>query len=224
MPTVYLVRHGQASFGSDDYDVLSAMGEQQSKILGEELRRRDLRVDQAWSGALRRQRATAVACLSAAGVDVEIKEDRRWNEYDLDALLDHYLSELDIDPATAAASPREFQRALERAMIAWSSDGASVGRAGTWVEFCSGPCEALAELFDSLGSGGTGLVFTSGGVVSAICATILGLTPEAFLAVNRTMVNASLTKVVSGRSGISLVSLNEHGHFEGSHRELLSYR
>jgi broad specificity phosphatase PhoE len=67
-------------------------------------------------------------------------------------------------------------------------------------------------------------VFTSGGVVSAICASILGLTPEAFLSVNRTMVNASLTKIVHGRSGTSLVSLNEHGHFDGPNRELLSYR
>jgi broad specificity phosphatase PhoE len=224
LPTVFLVRHGQASFGSDDYDVLSAMGEQQSKVLGGELRRRDIRVDQVWSGTLRRQRATAVACLAAADLDLEIREDRRWNEYDLDPLLEHYLAELNVDPATAAASPREFQRLLERAMLAWSADGASVGTSGTWVQFCSGPCEALAEVFGSLGSGGTALVFTSGGVVSAICASVLGLTPEAFLAVNRTMVNASLTKVVSGRSGTSLVSLNEHGHFEGANRELLSYR
>lgn len=223
MPTVYLVRHGQASFGADDYDVLSSMGEQQSKVLGEELRRRDVRVDQVCSGTLRRQRATALACLSGAGIDVDIQEDPRWNEYDLDALLAHYLAELEIDPATAAASPREFQRVLERAVIAWSTDGASVGT-GTWVEFCTGPCDALDELFGSLGSGGTALVFTSGGVVSAICASLLGLTVESFLAVNRTMVNASLTKVVRGRSGTSLVSLNEHGHFEGSNRELLSYR
>jgi broad specificity phosphatase PhoE len=224
LPTVFLVRHGQASFGSDDYDVLSALGEQQSKVLGDELRRRDVRVDRVWSGTLRRQRATAVACLAAADLDLEITQDRRWNEYDLDPLLEHYLAELNIPPAAAAASPREFQQLLERAMIAWSEDGASVGTAGTWADFCSAPWEALAEVFHSLGSGGTALVFTSGGVVSAICASLLGLAPRAFLAVNRTIVNASLTKVVSGRSGISLVSLNEHGHFEGANRELLSYR
>lgn len=224
MPTVYLVRHGQASFGSDDYDVLSAMGEQQSKVLGVELRRRDIRVDRAASGTLRRQRATAVACLAAADLDVTLGEDPRWNEYDLDAVLPHYLPELTGNPNRVAASPREFQAMLERAVVAWSADGASVGSAGTWARFCAAPCEALAELFDSLGSGGTALVFTSGGVISAICASILGLPVEAFLSVNRTMINASLTKVVSGRSGTSLVSLNEHGHFEGPNRELLSYR
>jgi broad specificity phosphatase PhoE len=224
MPSVYLIRHGQASFGAADYDVLSASGVQQSKVLGEELGRRGVRVDQVWSGTLSRQRATAAACLPVAGIDLPCQEDPRWNEYDLDALLDRYLPELEIDPATAAASPREFQKLLERAMIAWSAGGESVGIVGTWTDFCSAPCLALAEVFASLGRGGSALVFTSGGVISAICASLLGLAPEGFLAVNRTMVNASLTKVVQGPLGTSLVSLNEHAHFEGPNRELLSYR
>jgi broad specificity phosphatase PhoE len=224
MPAIYLVRHGQASFGSADYDVLSPTGVQQSKVLGEELNRRGLLVNQVWSGTLSRQRATAAACLPVAGIDVECQEDPRWNEYDMDALLPRFLPELDIDPATAAASPREFQKMLERAMIAWSDSGESVGTAGTWTEFCTTPCRALAEVFEGLGRGGVALVFTSGGVISAICASLLGLAPQGFLAVNRTMVNAGLTKVVQGPLGTSLVSLNEHAHFEGPNRELLSYR
>ncbi len=34
MGTLYLVRHGQASFGSDDYDRLSPLGQRQSQRLG----------------------------------------------------------------------------------------------------------------------------------------------------------------------------------------------
>ena len=37
MSQVLLVRHGQASWGSDDYDVLSDLGERQSRMLGEAL-------------------------------------------------------------------------------------------------------------------------------------------------------------------------------------------
>jgi broad specificity phosphatase PhoE len=224
MPTVYLIRHGQASFGAADYDVLSPTGAQQSKVVGEELSRRGVTVNQVWSGTLSRQRATAAACLPVAGVDLPVELDSRWNEYDLDALLVRYLAEVDIDPATAAASPREFQKLLERAVLAWSEDGESVGATGTWLDFCDAPCVALSELFASLGSGGTALVFTSGGVISAICASLIGLRPDGFLAVNRSMVNASITKVVHGKSGTSLLSLNEHAHFEGPNRELLSYR
>jgi broad specificity phosphatase PhoE len=35
MGTLYLVRHGQASFGADDYDQLSPLGQQQTVRLGE---------------------------------------------------------------------------------------------------------------------------------------------------------------------------------------------
>lgn len=224
MPTIYLIRHGQASFGTANYDVLSEVGEQQSKVLGEELGRRGVRADAVWSGTLSRQRATAAACLPVAGIDVACREDPRWNEYDLDALLARYLPELNMDPAAAAASPKEFQKLLEQAMIMWSEGGEAVGLAGTWRAFCDAPCQALDEVFEDLGRGGTALVFTSGGVISAIVASLLGLAPQGFLAVNRTMVNASLTKVVRGALGTSLVSLNEHAHFEGPNRELLSYR
>lgn len=221
MAVVYLVRHGQASFGQSDYDILSPTGQLQSAIVGEELRRRGLKFDQVWSGTLRRQRDTATACLTTAGIDVECRPDPRWNEYDLDPLLRHHLPD---DPAEAFGSPREFQALLERAILEWSSDGHRVGAAGTWREFCDSGCAALADLCLALGRGGTGLVFTSGGVIAAICADLLKLTPEGFLTVNRSMANGGITKIVHGKSGLSLVSLNEHAHFEGANRELLSYR
>jgi broad specificity phosphatase PhoE len=34
MPAIYLVRHGQASFGSENYDVLSPTGQLQASIVG----------------------------------------------------------------------------------------------------------------------------------------------------------------------------------------------
>jgi broad specificity phosphatase PhoE len=213
MPTIYLVRHGQASFGAADYDVLSAMGEQQSKMLGEELRRRDLRVDRVASGTLRRHVATAGACLPVAGVDLPVVSDARWNEYNHLTLVQQAL------PPDRIPSTEEFQRLLEKALTSWlTEDGTS------WPSFQNDACDAVADLAAELGKGGTGLVFTSGGVISAICARLLGLPPHGYLALNRTMVNASLTKIVHGRSGMSLISLNEHGHFEGPNRELLSYR
>jgi len=57
-----------------------------------------------------------------------------------------------------------------------------------------------------------------------VCAKLLGLPSEGFLSVNRVAVNAALTKIVRGRSGTSLVSYNDHAHFEGEHRDLLTYR
>lgn len=210
MPTVYLIRHGQASFGAEDYDVLSEVGERQSKVLGEELRRRDLRVDTVRCGTLSRQRATAAACVP----DLTPREDPRWNEYDH---LDLVRQSLPVD--APLPSTQEFQSLLDQALTSWMTDAGT-----TWPSFRDSACTALDELFAGLGRGATALVFTSGGIISAIAAHYLSLPPQGFVALNRTMVNAGLTKLVHGRSGTSLVSVNEHGHFEGPNRELLTYR
>ena len=55
MGTLYLVRHGQASFGADDYDQLSELGQRQSVRLGEYLASRDITFDAVYTGTLRRQ-------------------------------------------------------------------------------------------------------------------------------------------------------------------------
>lgn len=201
---VYLARHGQASFGATDYDVLSEIGHQQGKIVGDELRRRGFQPDQVCSGTLRRQRETAVA----ADMGVPVKEDERWNEYDHLGL---------VRAAGAPATPREFQLALDAALRLWIGSD-------SWHEFAGGVTDVLTQLLADLGSGGTALVFTSGGVIAAVCAELLGLSADGFVAVNRVAVNGGLTKLVHGRSGTSLVSYNDHAHFEGAHRELLTYR
>mgnify|MGYP006207489193 FL=1 len=58
MGTLYLVRHGQASFGADDYDQLSERGQAQSQRLGAYWRERGLRFDAVYTGTLRRHAQT----------------------------------------------------------------------------------------------------------------------------------------------------------------------
>lgn len=219
MTAVYLLRHGQASFGGADYDVLSEVGKQQAMVLGEELARRAVDVHAVWSGGLRRQLATAEGCLAEAGIDVPVRQDARWNEYDHLGLVPSGQP----DPTEADAA-RTFQRLLDDAIESWVTGGHAVGTTGTWDEFSGGAHTALGEVFADLPRGRAALVFTSAGVISAVCARLLSAPAAGYLALNRTMANASITKLVSGRSGISLVSVNEHGHFEGPRRELLTYR
>ena len=59
MGMVLLVRHGQASFGAEDYDVLSEAGVAQSKRLGAWLREAAVQPAALVHGAMRRQRDTA---------------------------------------------------------------------------------------------------------------------------------------------------------------------
>ena len=63
MPVIYLIRHGQASFGAENYDALSDHGWEQSRVLGRHLREQNLGVPRVLCGAMRRHRETAEAAL-----------------------------------------------------------------------------------------------------------------------------------------------------------------
>eukprot|EP01041_Mallomonas_annulata_P017263 gene17263-35647_t len=88
MGTLYLVRHGQASFGAADYDQLSPMGEQQSVRLGEYFKHKGLVFDHVLSGTLRRHQQTLASI--NRGMDTELAA-LAWpglNEYDSHALIE----------------------------------------------------------------------------------------------------------------------------------------
>ncbi len=59
MSDIYMIRHGQASFSSENYDRLSTLGCLQSEILGESLSHMGIFFDAIYSGSLERQRHTA---------------------------------------------------------------------------------------------------------------------------------------------------------------------
>lgn len=215
MPVVLLVRHGQASFGADDYDVLSDLGREQSEVVGRELARRALRSPIAMCGSLRRQRDTAEIALRGAGLTVEVRSDPRWDEYDHGLLLQRYV---DADTAHDGTS-KGVQVLLDQALSSWVDDPG-----GGWPDFSVGATAALSELAGGLGRGQDAVVFTSGGVIAAVCGALLELTAPGVVALNRVTANGAITKVVVGGSGASLVSFNDHAHFEAEARALLTYR
>jgi broad specificity phosphatase PhoE len=237
MPAVYLVRHGQASFGSSNYDVLSPVGHRQAELVATELRRRGVSPAVLVSGALQRQLDTALASvplLVAVATDATdtgsaatagILTDPRWNEYDHMALL-HSRRAATLWAMAGGAGrdrSRSVQKVLDGALLDWVSSGAQNAAGQTWPEFADGAMAALTELMEQSGSGGSAVVFTSGGVIAAVCTRILGLPAEGFVALNRVTVNTGITALVGGRSGTSLLSFNEHAHVAGS-PDLLTYR
>jgi broad specificity phosphatase PhoE len=172
-----------------------------------------------------RQRDTATLALAAAGLAVPDgagpapEVDERWNEYDHLALLGHHVAGNGAAPAFAAATEdqaRAVQRALDGAIAAWVAAGDCAACERPWSRFRDETADALAELLESLGRGGVGVVVTSGGVIAALCSRLLEVPPEGFVRLNRVIANASVTRVVSGRSGTSLLSFNEHAHLEGA--------
>ncbi len=225
MPTVQLIRHGQASFGGPDYDVLSDAGRMQSILVARELASRQLEVGLMVSGSLARQLDTAEP--AAALLEREVFVDARWNEYDMDDILGAHSStsvRTSQEPDSEGVSANEFQDLLEDALAGWIEAGPASPATESWPTFAGRITTALGELAAELPSGSTGLVFTSGGVIAALCAAALQYPDQSLIAYNRVCVNTGITKLVAGRRGVSLVSFNEHGHLERTRPPLITYR
>lgn len=217
MPLLYLVRHGQASFGAARYDVLSQKGKEQAILTGQELARRKPRDPVVVCGTLERQRDTATHLIDAADLAAEVHIDARWNEFDVDSLVERYAP--GRGPRTQLSSV-DIQRTLDQALLGWITDAESDG----WSAFAGGANAALSDLLAGLAPGRDAIVVTSGGILAAVCAALLSASPDGIVALNRVMVNAAITTLTSGSSGINLLTLNDHAHFTGGNRELLTYR
>lgn len=226
MGLILLVRHGQASFGSDDYDVLSEQGHAQARHTGEVLAARGIAPARVIAGSLRRQRETAEGLLAGLGRPGEpVAEDPRWNEYDQFALLALASGNVEDWPDDPAERNRAFQVALDRALAAWVAAGAApVPEEAGGESHAAFHTRTTGAIGDLLAEPGTSIVVSSGGVIAAVAAHLMGIPPAHWPAINRTMVNASITKVVTGRRGATLVSLNEHGHLEGVDGVAVTYR
>ncbi|NEA33383.1 histidine phosphatase family protein [Streptomyces sp. SID13031] len=227
MPTIYLIRHAQASFGRSDYDRLSPQGEQQSAVLGKALTERGLKPTLVVAGAMRRHAQTAEIALRTAGLEVPVDVDDGLNEFDHDQVIVAYKpaykrrAVLLADLARSGHPVRAFQEMFSAATEQWAgSDGA--GYPESFAAFCQRSEDAVRRTADRLGKGETAIVFTSGGPIAAVTSRLLAGDDGLWLKLNPVTVNTAITKVTAGRSGLTLVSYNEHGHLDGT--ELLSYR
>ena len=164
MPVLLLVRHGQASFGAADYDVLSAVGRRQAEMVAASLAERGYHPARLLSGTLRRQRETAAAFAALGGPEIEIEEEPRWDEFDPDDVLTHHSDSALRLQANGAAEPltnASFQAALEPALAAWIAHAEHSSTAQTWPQFSGAGTAALSDLATELTPGQTAVVVTS---------------------------------------------------------------
>jgi broad specificity phosphatase PhoE len=125
------------------------------------------------------------------------------------------------DLARTGQPARAFQEMFGAATEQWArSDGG--GYSEPFAAFCQRSHDAVRRTAERLGKGESAVVFTSGGPIAAVASRLLSGGDELWLRLNPVTVNTAITKLVSGRSGLSLISYNEHGHLDGS--DLLSYR
>lgn len=224
MGQIYLVRHGQASFGSADYDRLSPLGIEQGRLLGVWFSHCAQRFDHVVRGGLRRHQQTADACIGAmpkdTRIDIEWHTDSGLNEYDFDAVITRHRPDLADNGALARllADPSQgkagLQRVFEQAMARWMGGEHDADYGEPWPAFqqrCVGALQRLAQL---AGPGQTVAVFTSGGVIAALCQHLLGLEHRQMAELNWSLANCAVTKLFCQRGELSLSYLNNFAHLE----------
>ena len=225
MGSIYLIRHGQASFGADDYDVLSPIGVRQAEVLGQHLLDLGVSFDRCVSGDLRRQQHTARAALeqyaNAGLTPPTIEQDSAFNEFDADNVIRHLLPELLPQEPEAlhilrngAQNRAEFQRLFALLIQRWVNGDYASTDVPTWPSFVSQVAGGLQRLLQLAQSKDNIAVFTSGGTITALLHLITGVTAEKAFDLNWQIVNTSLSRLKFRGSDVALASFNSHTHLE----------
>jgi len=213
MAELVLVRHGQASFGADDYDKLSELGWQQSRWLGEYFAERQIAFDRVVRGSLRRHAETLAGIGEGIGRLLEGVEDARLNEYDAQALLAAHLKGV---AKPQGEDRREHFRVLREAMYAWTDGTLAGAPAGyphePFSEFRGRVLAALADARE--GRAKRVLVVSSGGPISTVLAEVLGMPLRGVVDLNLQTRNTGITELQSGASRIHCVSFNNVPHLD----------
>ena len=213
MGTLYLVRHGQASFGAADYDQLSALGQQQSVRLGEYFAQKGLQFEAALSGTLRRQTQTLAGILAGSGQAVEALQWPGLNEYDSAAVI----AAIHPEPLPKADSPEAYRhhfRVLRDGLTQWMNGVVSPKGMPSYTDFVHGITSALDHVRKN--HDGNVLLVSSGGPISTAVGHILGTTPEMTIELNLRIRNSSVTEFVFNPKRHTLITYNTLPHLDAA--------
>jgi broad specificity phosphatase PhoE len=232
MSTLYLIRHGQASFGTDNYDQLSAIGEEQARELGRYFAGSGERIDHIYSGSLQRQTQTAEIIANELGAAApSISIEPAFDEYDSDVILQTFAKSLTPEQLAAAGWPelrhdrKKFQLFLERAARAWVEATIEAEEMTPWHGFHGRISKALQQIMRTHGRSKTLLLSTSGGVIGTIVAHVLGLSNHMGIELNWAVHNASITRLFYSSEKVSLSMFNALPHLDrAERRHLITYR
>lgn len=231
MTTIYLIRHGQASFGAASYDKLSHNGELQAKLLGGYLGEILKEAPYVVAGSMQRHQQTANISLAECFPNSEIVTDAAWNEFNHQQVFAQYEPRFN-DPQLLKqdiakhADPREYlSEIFEGAIQRWTEGHHNSEYDESWPTFKARVENGLDRLCQQLVQTKPryAVVYTSGGVISVVAGKLLGLTVEKTCALNWVIANTSLTTIRLVNNEPQLFSLNEHHFIKAKQPELLTW-
>jgi broad specificity phosphatase PhoE len=222
MGTLYLVRHGQASFGADDYDKLSELGHRQCERLGQYFAQRGMQFDAVLRGTLRRHVESLNNIEKGLGGGTPATlEVPGLNEYDSHAVV----RAVHPQPLGKADTPEKFRqhfRILREGLAAWMAGRTAPEGMPSYEQFRAGVNGAL-ELVKS-GQAENVLLVSSGGPISTAMGLILGLEPEMTIDLNMRIRNSSVTEFAFTPKRHTLVTYNSIAHLDSpEHAKWVTY-
>ncbi|WP_043317053.1 histidine phosphatase family protein [Microbulbifer sp. HZ11] len=222
MSEICVVRHGQASFGSDNYDQLSGLGWQQARWLGEHWAKEGLQFDRVVSGNLLRHRQTVQGICEGLGLDYQgAQELPQLNEFDFKRVMSAYAEKNPRAAPHSRAVREDYYRFLKMALHAWSSG--EIEATESWQQFEQRIEEVLAVLALG-GKGGRTLVVSSGGAIAMMVRQTLGASSLCMPQLNMQIKNTAVSHFFAGRSGTTLHSFNHVPHLDyRERREFITY-
>lgn len=215
MGTLHLVRHGQASFGAADYDLLSALGQRQCQALGQWFAERGTLFEAVLCGTLRRHTQSLAAIADGYGGLPAALPWPGLNEYDSEALL----ATVHAGPLAAPDSPEVYRahfRLLREAMTLWMAGRSAPVGMPSWTDFAAGVAGAL----DHVRRHHTGdvLLVSSGGPIATAVSQVLGAPAETTIELNLRIRNSALTEFAFTPRRHLLATFNHLPHLDSAER------
>lgn len=216
MGTLYLVRHGQARFGTDDYDRLSPLGEQQCAALGEWFAARGVRFEAVLCGTLTRHRQSLRAI---AGRLSSLPEALEWpglNEYDAEAVVAS-VADAALKPSHDPETVRQHFRWLRQGLLAWMAGTHAPAGMPTWPAFQAGVVGALDHVRTRCA--GDVLLVSSGGPIATAIGHVMDVPAATVVELNMRLRNSAVSELTFTPKRHALLSFNSLAHLDAPGRE-----
>lgn len=226
MGTLFLIRHGQASYGQADYDRLSPRGEQQARAVGRWLATKG--ISALFTGPHRRQVQTgafAIETAAAAGSPLPAAHELlELAEYPAFEMLKHLVPRLVAeDPKfaalTTAPTPRLLDEAFTTILAKWASDEWVVDGVERVGAFVARVRAGLDHVLASAASGAKLACVTSAGPIGVAVGLSFGIPDARMVRTSMVIRNASITELrfrtrdfAWKPEQVSLVSFNVTAH------------
>ena len=217
MGQLILVRHGQASFGADDYDQLSDLGKRQSVRLGAYWKQASahapdaLAFDAVLMGSLKRHRQTWEGIAEGSGLNLAPEVWPGLNEYDSHALIETIHPMPLAKPDTPEMYKHHF-RLLRTALQKWMAGETHPQGMPSYVEFSQGIQDVLQHVRTHYQ--GRVLLVSSGGPISTAVGQVLGAPADTTIELNLRIRNTALTEFIYTPSRHMLLSYNNLPHLD----------